>query len=190
MSESEYIHKLIEGDPIAFRNLLHDYQKRIFAVCYSYTGDSSAADDLAQEVFIEVHKSVKNFRGEAKLSTWMYRVATNKSLNWIRQNKKHLRSRSIQRFYENGSQEKADIEDQKQANPSEILIQNEYSNSIQIAIDSLPENQKTAFVLNKVEGLSYKKVAEIMDLSLSAVESLIHRARKNLQVKLKDLRNR
>ena len=181
MEDKDLINLLKEGDNNAFKILVDDFRQKVVATCYGYTGDYDTAIDLAQEVFIEIFRSVSKFRGEAKISTWIYRIATNKSLNWVRDNKKHKSVKSIERFFKGENESRFDIEDIKSRDGYEQLNSNYKSNKIQTAINNLPENQKIAFVLNKVDDLSYKQVSEIMDISLSAVESLIHRARKKLQ---------
>ena len=187
MEESALISKLKEGDNQAFKNVIDDYRQKVVGTCYGYTGDYEAAVDLAQDVFVEVFRSISKFRGDAKLSTWIYRIATNKSLNWVRDNKKHRAVRSIERFF-NGEKEKSlEVEDLQSRDGYDQLNTSYEAQKIQEAIDELPENQKIAFVLNKVDDLSYKRVAEIMDISLSSVESLIHRARKKLQKKLSSI---
>jgi len=181
MEDKDLINLLKEQDNTAFKILVDDFKQKVVATCYGYTGDYDVALDLAQEVFIEIFRSVSKFRGEAKLSTWIYRIATNKSLNWLRDNKKHKSVKSIDRFFRGENAVRFDIEDIKSRDGYEQLNSYYKSQKIQTAINNLPENQKIAFVLNKVDDLSYKQVSEIMDISLSAVESLIHRARKKLQ---------
>ncbi len=186
MREDQLIYGLKSGDNAAFKVLVENYRQKVVSMCMGYTGDYDAALDLAQDVFVEVHRSVKNFRGDSKISTWIFRIAVNKSLNWVRDNKKHKQAKSIERFFgkEDGKNENLQIQDQKTKDSSEILENAEDGIIIRRAIDSLPENQRTAFILNKIDGFSYKKTAEIMKMSLPAVEALIHRARKSLQKEL------
>jgi RNA polymerase sigma-70 factor (ECF subfamily) len=184
LEENNLINRLRKGDNAAFKIIVNDFQQKVIATCYGYTGDYEAAVDLAQDVFVEIYKSISKFREEAKLSTWIYRIATNKSLNWVRDNKKHKAVKSIERFFIGEKERNLEIEDKQSRDGYARLITSYEGIKIQKAIDKLPDNQKIAFVLNKVDDLSYKQVAEIMDISLSAVESLIHRARKKLQKEL------
>jgi len=181
MEEKDLISRLKSGDNMAFKIIVDDFRQKVIATCYGYTGDFEAAVDIAQDVFVEIYRSVSKFRGEAKLSTWIYRIATNKSLNWVRDNKKHRVVKSIERFFNGDTDRKFEVEDHHSQDGYDLLNSNYQSKEIQNAIDNLPENQKIAFVLNKIDDLPYKEVSEIMDISLSAVESLIHRARKKLQ---------
>ena len=142
--------------------------------------DPADADDVTQEVFIEVFRSMGKFRADAKISTWLYRIALNKSLNFIRDNKKH-RAVSLSGNPQHEGVTGYDIE-----GPAEILQNKEKKEILEQAIESLPDKQKKAFVLSKYDDLSYKEISEVMKLSVSSVESLIFRAKQNLQKKLLD----
>lgn len=137
------------------------------------------ADDTAQEVFIEVFRSAERFRGESKISTWLYRIAYNKCLDHIRAGKREKRSGNIIRI---DGEPLHDIPaDAVFVHPGIALEQKERSRIIFAAIAALPENQRIAFTLHKVEGLSYKEICEVMEMQLPGIESLIHRARQNLK---------
>jgi RNA polymerase sigma-70 factor (ECF subfamily) len=185
MDELKFIEQLKSGNNNAFRQLINEYHQKVAATCYGFTGDYDAAQDLAQDVFVEVHRSIHRFRGESKISTWIYRISTNKSINWLRDNKKHLQSRSIQRFFSGENEKQLEIPQQSATDGLKSLFRQDDQHEIQQALNLLPDNQKTAFVLNKIDDLSYKEVAEIMEVPLSTIESLIFRARKNLQKHLK-----
>ncbi len=184
MDDKELLKNIINGDNKAFRLLVDKYQNLVFSTCMGFLHSKTNADDVSQEVFIEVYKKASNFRSEAKLSTWLYRIAVNKSLNYIRDNKRNSLLKHIDSlFNHNGDEHKIEIIDHSK-NPEEILENDENALALKIAIDSLSKNQKIAFTLHKFDDLSYKEIAEVMDLSLSSVESLIHRSKKNLQKKL------
>ncbi len=184
MIDKELLEQVVSGDQNAFRLLVDKYQILVFNTCLGFVGNRQSAEDLSQDVFIEMHRSISKFRGDSRLSTWLYRIAVNKSLNYIRDNKKHLMVRSIERFFYGEKEEKLDMEDQMFGTPDDTLEQQQHARSLSKAIQSLPENQQIAFNLNKFDDLSYKQIAEVMDVSLSTVESLIHRAKKNLQKRL------
>jgi RNA polymerase sigma-70 factor, ECF subfamily len=166
----------------AFREMVVKYQKLVINTCYGFVHNTDDAQDIAQEVFIEVFKSINKFRQESKLSTWLYRISVNKSLNFIRDNKKNSWFLSLDLFFEKETSSKESFSVFE--NPQEILEKEERSKAIYQSIDALPQNQKVAFTLYKFEDLSYKEIAEVMDISLSSVESLIFRAKKGLQNKL------
>jgi len=184
MSEADIINRLQQGDEKTFRELVDTYRQMVVNTCFGLLHNIEDAEDVAQDVFIEVFRSAENFRGDSKISTWIYRIAVNRSLNFIRDNK---RKRWFQSF-ENAASTKQtwlnNLKSQNSDNPDFDLENSERSAVLHKAIDSLPENQKIAFTLNKYEDLTYKEISEVMNLSVASVESLIHRAKKNLQKKL------
>ncbi|MGE0020145.1 MAG: RNA polymerase sigma factor [Draconibacterium sp.] len=181
MTETEIIQKLQQGSEQAFRQLIENYQKLVVNTCYGLVHNTEDAEDIAQDVFIEVFRSIQNFRADAKLSTWLYRIAVNRSLNHIRDNK---RRKWFQSFDDVVKEKTLLINHYASENPGTELENMQRATILHEAIGLLPENQKTAFTLNKYEDLSYKEIAEIMDTSVASVESLIHRAKAGLQKKL------
>jgi RNA polymerase sigma-70 factor (ECF subfamily) len=184
MTDKELIRRLIDGDQEAFRSLVDNYQDLVFNTCYNLIRNTEDAEDVAQDVFIEIYESIHQFRSESKLSTWLYRIAINKSLNHIRKYKWKSRVSSIENFFAGEKNVKLEIEDPHAHNSPESIDYSERAKVLQNAINNLPENQRIAFTLCKYDELSYQEITEIMNLSLSSVESLIHRAKLNLQKKL------
>lgn len=167
---------LKSGDHHAQKLVVDEFQVKVYNICYSMVGNRHDAEDLTQDVFIEVLKNIDKFRGESKIGTWIYRIAVNKSLNTIRSNnKKRLWSQidDLLSFKAEKNEEPFIINIQLENNEQNLLIHK--------AISSLPENQRIAFSLNKIDEMSYNEVAEIMNIGHAAVESLIHRAKKKLQ---------
>lgn len=184
MSEIEIIRKLQHGNEQAFREMVENYQKLVVNTCFGMVHNTEDAEDIAQEVFIEVFRSIQNFRADAKLSTWLYRIAVNRSLNFIRDNKKNKWFQSFDDSVQSKNAQLQNITTRGTENPEIVMENNQRANLLHKVIDSLPNNQRVAFSLSKYEDLSYKEISEIMDLSISSVESVIHRAKKNLQKKL------
>ena len=184
MKESELILKLQQGDEHAFREIVDTYKKMVVNTCYRMVHNQEDAEDIAQEVFIEVYRSVHKFRSDSKLSTWLYRISVNRTLNFIRDNKRHKGFLSFGDSDKSGHSIESHLDTTKDDTPEFELENSERAKMLREAIDSLAENQKVAFTLNKFEDLSYQQIAEVMEISLSSVESLIHRAKKNLQKKL------
>lgn len=184
MSEAEMIQKLAEKDETAFRQLVNTYQKLVVNTCYSIVQNQHDAEDVAQEVFIEVFRSIKNFRADAKISTWLYRISVNRSLNFIRDRKKFKWFQSFGDAVQNRLGELSNISTSHTDQPEFLLENTQRTALLHEAINQLPENQKVAFTLSKYEDLSYQEIAEVMELSISSVESLLHRAKRNLQKKL------
>lgn len=143
--------------------------------------DIQEAEDVAQEVFIQVYRSIHTFRGEAKLSTWIYRIVITKALDWQRKKKLRKGIHAVASWI--GMAEPVN-EPVHFHHPGIQLEQKEKAAIVFKAIQLLPENQRVCFLLLKTEGLSYEEVAEILQISIKAVESLMHRARENLRKKL------
>lgn len=184
MSETEIIQQLQQGSEPAFKLLVDKYQRLVVNTCFGMVHNTEDAEDIAQEVFIEVFRSIQNFRADAKLSTWLYRIAVNRSLNFIRDNKKNKWFRSFEDSVKNKISLHERLANSASDQPEYIMENNQRAILLHKAIDSLPENQKVAFTLSKYEELTYQEISSVMDQSVSAVESLIHRAKKNLQKKL------
>lgn len=141
------------------------------------------AEDTAQEVFIQVYKSLESFREDAKISTWIYQISVSKSLDLIRSRNRKKRIGFFKNLVGLDT-----FESQKTAseelNPEENFEANERKKVLHEAINSLPESQRIALNLTKFDGFSYQETAKIMEVSVSSVESLLFRAKKNLQKKL------
>jgi len=179
---NEIIAGLIQGDNQAFRSLVDQFQVPVLNICLGVVHNRQDAEDLAQEVFAEVFRSVKNFRGDSGLSTWIYRIAVNKSINFTRKQKRWKFLTHPEKILP-GS-ENTHVKMAAAPDPNVKLENQQLLQQLHKALDQLPENQRIAFTLNKIEELSYKEIAEVMVLSVSSVESLIHRAKVLLQKKL------
>lgn len=177
-NEKVLIAALMRGSKDAFSSVLEEHRDSVIRICKGFVTSTEDAEDIAQEVFIQLFRSASSIRGESRLSTWLYRVAVNKSINFIRSKKsKHL---SDYRSIDTGLRLVSDDESDNS------LIRSDHKQALTYALDDLPEKQRTAFVLNKYEELSYEEVADVMQISLSSVQSLIFRAKKKLQESLKD----
>jgi RNA polymerase sigma-70 factor (ECF subfamily) len=184
MNEAEIIDKLKQGNEAAFKQLVDSYMQMVVNTCFGLLHNTEDAEDVAQDVFVEVFRSVGNFRADSKVSTWLYRIAVNRSLNFIRDNKKRRWFQSFDDVVESKKEALNLLSSTNPENPEFELENEQRALLLHEAIDSLPENQRVAFTLNKYEDLAYKEISEVMSLSVSSVESLIHRAKKNLQKKL------
>jgi RNA polymerase sigma-70 factor (ECF subfamily) len=188
MHDADFIVGLKNGDQDVFKKLVEQHQVPLVRLCKGFLHDEEDARDIVQETFIEVFESIHHFRQDARLSTWLYRIAVNKSLNLLRKKKINRLLVSLDVF---SAKETNDVEygttGPGQNLPGDKLEKNEKMKQIRKAVDSLPGNQRIVFILNKYMDLTNKEVAEVMDISLSAVESLMHRAKMNLQKKLFNL---
>lgn len=179
---NEFIELLKRGDRTAFAELVEEYQHVVFNTILSIVQQFQDAEDLTQEVFVQVYKSINNFRGDSKLSTWIYRIAVTKSLELERKRKA---KRSIGFFKNLVGLEYAKVEVKEFHHPGIITQQKENAAILFKALQKLPENQRIAFVLIKAEGLSYQEVSAIMNKSIKSIEGLIYRAGESLRVILK-----
>jgi RNA polymerase sigma-70 factor (ECF subfamily) len=178
--ELELIERLKQGDEAAFRTLVERYQDLVYNTALGVVQNDSDAEDVAQEVFIQVYRSIGSFKSEAKLSTWIYRITTTRALDLLRARKSKKRFGLLKRLWE--TPEESPVENIQDFNhPGVSLERKEQAAQLMAAIAQLPENQKVAFVLHKLEGLSYLEIAEVMGNTLPAIESLMHRARLNLR---------
>jgi len=190
MSDQQLIERILSGsDSKAFEELVNRYQKQVIKTCKGFVNSYADAEDLAQEVFIEVFQSLSGFRSESKLSTWLYRIAVNKSLNFVRKQKRSSMLKSIESFFigKGENAEPLEVEDFSSPSPENTFINKENKQLIKSAINDLPENQRIAFILSKYQDLSYKEIAEVMDVTLPSVESLLFRAKANLQKNLANM---
>lgn len=179
MTEEDLITGLKSADEEAFRQLANTFQKQVFTTCLSFVHIPADADDLSQEVFIEVFRSAKYFRGDSRLSTWIYRIAVNKSLNHLRTQKRKKWLQPLENFIAGN----LSIGNTNNNNPlpSDLIESRDRASQLHQAIDRLPENQRIAFLLSKYEELPSGQIAEIMHTSQSSVDSLLFRAKSNLQ---------
>lgn len=182
MTEQVRIEELKTGNEAAFRNLVEEFQKRVYNTCVGLLQNMEDAEDVTQEVFVSVFQSIHGFKGESRLSTWIYRIAVTKSLEFTRAKNRKKRFAFVHSIFSDEGEIKIDTP--HFYHPGVQLENKERAAVLFAAIDLLAENQKTAFVLHKLEDLSYQEIAEVMNVTVSSVESLMFRAKQNLQKKL------
>jgi RNA polymerase sigma-70 factor (ECF subfamily) len=179
LDEKILIEKLKHGDESAFRQIVADWQNMVYNTAIGILQNAEDAEDVAQEVFVQVYESVKTFKAESKFSTWLYRITVSKALDHLRRKKRKKRFAYIQSLF--GADNQTIIEKPDFNHPGVALDNKERAAVLFRAINQLPENQKIAFTLHKLEGLSYQEISEVMKTSVSSVESLMHRAKNNLK---------
>jgi len=182
LSQKE-IEALKNGDQQAYKALVDSFSRKVYNLCLSLLHNQEDAEDATQEVFSAVFSSINTFKGDSKLSTWIYRISVNKCKEILRKKSRkkrfgflvpleNLETKSLNTIPANFIHPGIELENQERA---AILFG---------AINSLPENQKIAFSMHKLEGIPYDEIAAIMGMSLSSIESLIFRAKQNLRTKL------
>ena len=171
------------GDEAAFARLVDRYQRAVFSTIRRYMGSSTDVEDLAQDVFASVWQNARRFEGRSRFSTWLYRIVVNRCL-------KHRRKHRIAVESLDEPSEEAPVPEQLAVEFKPRLEQERKSRIVNQAISELPERQRLALILTRFEGKSYLEAREIMGVSLSAIESLILRAKENLAKRLEPLRAR
>lgn len=174
-----------KGDTAAFTMLVEKYKQPVMNLAYRTLHDLTEAEDLAQNVFVQVFKSAARYETTAKFSTWLFTIARNLCLNEIRRRSRHPAESLDAPHPEQEEQPKHQIEDRKQPAPPQKLLEGELVRKVEEAIQALPENQRTALLLCRQDELSYEEIAEVLGCSVSATKSLIHRGRETLKARLK-----
>jgi RNA polymerase sigma-70 factor (ECF subfamily) len=174
-----------QGDAAAFTELVEKYKQPVINLAWRTLRDQTEAEDLAQNVFIQVYKSAGRYKAAAKFSTWLFTITRNLCLNEIRRRSRHPAESLDQTYAESDDQPIHQVEEKGVSSPPDQLLQGELEEKFLEVLEELPENQRTALLLCRQEDLSYEDMAEILDCSLSATKSLIHRARETLKSRLK-----
>lgn len=176
-----------EGDATAYRGLVEKYQGRVYSLVYGMVRNREDARDITQEVFVKAYDSLESFRLESSFYTWIYRIAMNRAIDFVRK-----RKRKESAGFEEGIATRdgdGDIADVHHTeSPSRLLERKRLYARIMDAVEKLPEDQRQAILLRELEGLSYKEIAEVMEIPEGTVMSRLYYARKKLQKLLADER--
>jgi len=160
------------------------YKNKVFNLALQYVQNIEDAEEITQDVFVRIHLSLAQFQHKAELSTWIYKITINKSLDYIKMKKRKKRFGLISSlFHQESNEPRMDVTEFN--HPGVQMENKEATKKIFHAINALRENQRTAIILSKIEQKSQKEIAEIMQLKIGAVESLIARAKANLAIFLK-----
>ncbi len=174
MTENELISRLKQGDKEAFDQFFHKYKNTIYNFGLKFCGNREDASDILQETLLSAIKYIKNFKGESKLSTWLYRIASNAC------QRKRLSERNIVSFDDLDANQ-IDFLNKHEDDPHNRLEKKEIETLIQKAIVMLPENYRIPLILKDIEGLNHQEIAEILDISLTNAKVRLHRARLMLR---------
>ena len=185
MNEWILIEQLKQGEELAFKTIVETWQSMVYNTALGIVQNMEDAEDISQEVFVQVYQSIHSFKGESKFSTWIYRITVSKSLDHERRKKRKKRFAFIRSLI--GAEPEIPAPDFH--HPGVMLDNKENAAVLFNAIQKLPQNQRIAFTLHKVEGLSYQEISDVMKTTISAVESLLHRAKNNLKKILADYYN-
>ena len=185
-TNEDLMRRVTAGDKHAFEALVYRHQRPVLNFIFRFLGDRAEAEDLTQEVFLRVWKSAETYKPDAKFTTWLYRIAINLCINkqralrirrWFSVSRPHeLKQNSGDTFFPAEGAETTTAENH--------LINSEQSRQLLNALNELPTSQRLAIVLKIYDEMSYQEISQIMDCSISAVDSLLIRAKKNLRKKL------
>ncbi|UCC85822.1 MAG: sigma-70 family RNA polymerase sigma factor [Anaerolineales bacterium] len=162
-----------------FSNVFDEFQRPIYNYLLRLTQNHAQAEDLTQETFIRVHRSLPTFRGDASLTTWIYRIATNVSLDHFR--RRATRQAKAALSLEETQSEREWVVDENAPAPEQVASQSEMSDCVQRFIWRLPPSYRTVMVLHDLQGLKNREIADVLDCSLHTVKIRLHRARKKLR---------
>src|SRR6266480_1940169 len=168
------------GDAVAFEKLVERHQALVAGTVARMLGSNSVVEDIAQQVFIRVWKSARRYVPRAKFTTWLLKITRNLVFNEMRRSKRH----AFVPLQSDPSAEEFPLKDEKNPPPDASLLETELQQAIEDAIMQLPESQRMALILRRYEQLSYEEIAEILDLSVPAVKSVLFRARTELRSRL------
>ena len=174
-----------QGDPVAFRELVHQYERIVFHTIASMIGDTTEADDVAQDVFIRVHRSIKDFRGQSQFSAWLHRITVNQCLDRIKSRKRRPESVSLDQLMENMNGAVDVLFRDPAPDAAERLDQTRLQEAIQAVLNSLSPEHRAVVILKDIEGRSQEEIAEILDCPLGTVKSRLTRAREALKDRLR-----
>ncbi len=170
-----------QGDHLAFQELVERHKLSVLNLCYKFTNNSTDAEDLAQDVFVRIFQAAKRYEPKASFTTWMYRIAANRCLNFQRR-KKLLSFFSIDQNNHNKDSHEYKVPELSTTDrPDEDFEKKERQKLVQKAIRALPESQRMVVILYRYHELSYKEISNVLQISVSAVESRLHRAKHNLK---------
>ncbi len=169
--------------PLNFASVFHEYQQPIYNYLLRMTQNQAEAEDLTQETFIRVHRSLPTFRGEASLATWLYRIATNVSFDHFR--RKSTRQAKVSLSFEETDLDQKWVRDEITSSPEQLVAdQSEMSACVEDYVEHLPPTYRAVLVLHDLQGLKNREIAEVLDCSLSTVKIRLHRGRSKLRESL------
>jgi len=180
LTDEQLVEMAVGADPNAFGEIVRRWERKIFALCFGMLGREDEAGDAAQETFIAAYRNLANFRGEAKVSSWLHRIAVNQGLT----TKRRKRSRAEDHIDdENGSEEKVFVAAPR-FSPARVTEQAERMNLVRNAVGALPVDLRQVVVMKEFEEMTFQEISDVLELPLSTVKSRLYTALKQLKMKL------
>lgn len=181
MRDEELIESILSGKTQLYEEIIKRYQNKVYSTVYSYTRDYEEAKDLTQEIFIKIYNNLPNFKNKSQFSTYLYRVAVNRCIDWTR--KKRLKTVSAMFFQEDDEVEIYEYISDLSCNPEEILLKEENGNIIRQEINNLPEIYRTVMIMFYFQDFSPQEIADILGIPRKTVDTRLYRARNMLKVR-------
>jgi len=178
MTDGEIIARVVRGETRLFSDLVRRYQDEVFGMALRFVGSAADAEDVAQEVFLRVHRGLSGFKGEAQFSTWLFRVTYNLCADWLRKHKKPRRKVA-------GLDEAGEIADGR-VDLERGLLEAEERDIVRRAVEGLDDTYRGVVVLHYYQKMPYDKIAEILSVPVKTVETRLYRARKILRTALEE----
>ena len=176
--EAQIVRRVLQGDVNAFEKLVTEYEKAVYAIALRMTGNAEDAADMTQETFIKAYNSLQSFRGDSKFSVWLYRIASNVCLDFLRsRSRKPTVSLSVED--DEGEETELDIADESQS-PELLLERGLTRDAVRRGLEALPPDYRQILLLREIQGLSYEEIADTLSIEVGTVKSRIFRARKRL----------
>ncbi|HYF82395.1 MAG TPA: sigma-70 family RNA polymerase sigma factor [Clostridia bacterium] len=185
MKDEELVSYIVKGKTELFSVIVDRYQSKVFSTVYSYTHDHEETRDLTQEIFIKLYNNLQSYKNKASFSTWLYRIAVNRCIDWTR--KKRLQT--ISTIYDN-SDDEIDIYDtiaDSGGGPEEAFIKQENKAYIRKVVEDLPEIYKTVIILYYFEDFSPQEISDITDVPKRTIETRLYRGKNLLKLRLEEL---
>jgi RNA polymerase sigma-70 factor (ECF subfamily) len=182
--DADLMFRFRNGDERAFDELVEKFKAPILNYVCRQIGNPDEAEDIAQNVFVQVYKSVDRYEANAKFTTWLFTIARNLCLNEFRRRQRHPLQSLQEAISDEPGADQVQYADPRSRSPALETSENELNEHIMAAIQKLPENQRTAILLCRYDGLPYEEIAKILGTTVSATKSLLHRARETLKQEL------
>jgi RNA polymerase sigma-70 factor (ECF subfamily) len=187
LRDEELVSYIIKGKTELFSVIIDRYQSKVFSTVFNYTHDHEEARDLTQEIFIKLYNNLQNYKNKASFSTWLYRIAVNRCIDWTRKKRLHTIS-----AFNDSSDEEIDIYDtiaDSGGGPEELLIKQENRAYVRKVVEDLPEIYKTAIILYYFEDFSPQEISDITDIPKRTIETRLYRGKNLLKLRLEEMIN-
>lgn len=184
--DSRLMMSIKKGDRAAFQTLFRKYSRPLHHFVFRFVGNAAVAEEMVQEIFFKIYRAADKYEPRGRFTTYLYRVATNHCLNEVRKADYREKFDSLDQAQSDDERGGIVLPDKEQASADVLFWAQTMAHKLQELLVELPENQRVALLLNRLEGLSYQEIADVLDVSVGAVKSLLHRARHTLRDRLEE----